>query len=313
MIIFLYGPDTYRSRQKLTDIIDYYKRIHKSGLNLKYFDGKDLNFQALSDELQSASIFKERKLIVLENSLLNKDFKKEFLKNSEKFINSKEIILFYENSQILENDSLFKFLRKHAKSQEFQLLGGQKLKSWVKKEFEKYRCQITDGALEKLIEWIGNDLWRLSNEIKKLASFKSDIQEKDVELLVKPKIETDIFKTIDFLASRNKKQALKFVRKHLEKGDSPLYLLSMINFQLRNLLLVKSQESGGRPYDNFPFALSKKLNLHPYIIKKTIQQADKFSFEELKKIYQKVFQADFNIKTGKIDPEIALDLLIAEI
>ena len=313
MIIFLYGPDTYRSRQKLTDIIDYYKRIHKSGLNLKYFDGKDLNFQAISDELQSASIFKERKLIVLENSFLNKDFKKEFLENCEKFINSKEIILFYEDGQISENDSLSKFLRKHAKSQEFQLLGGQKLKSWVKKEFEKYRCQITDGALEKLIEWVGNDLWRFSNEIKKIASFKSDIQEKDIELLVKPKIETDIFKTIDFLASRNKKQALGLIQKHLEKGDPPLYLLSMINFQFRNLLLVKSQESGDRPYDNFPFTLSKKLNLHPYIIKKTIQQADKFSLEELKTIYQKVFQADFNIKTGKIEPEIALDLLIAEI
>ena len=34
---------------------------------------------------------------------------------------------------------------------------------------------------------------------------------------------------------------------------------------------------------------------------------------QLKKIYQKIFQVDFDIKTGKIEPETALDLLLAEI
>jgi DNA polymerase III delta subunit len=34
---------------------------------------------------------------------------------------------------------------------------------------------------------------------------------------------------------------------------------------------------------------------------------------ELKKIYRKIFQIDSDIKTGKIEPETALDLLLAEI
>ena len=34
---------------------------------------------------------------------------------------------------------------------------------------------------------------------------------------------------------------------------------------------------------------------------------------ELKKIYQKIFQIDLDIKTGKIEAETALDLLLAEI
>jgi DNA polymerase III delta subunit len=72
----------------------------------------------------------------------------------------------------------------------------------------------------------------------------------------------------------------------------------MINFQLRNLLIVKS---------------GAKLNAHPYVIKKTVRQAGNFSLGDLKKIYQKIFQVDVGIKTGKIDPEVALDLLIAEV
>ena len=315
MLIFLYGPDTYRSHQKLNEIIANYKKIHKSGLNLKYFDFKKDSYQEFKDEFQTISMFQEKKLVVLENTFSNTEFKRKFLENSKKFIDSKDIILFYEENEFSKNDALFNFLKKQAKVQEFELLAGQKLKNWVKKEFEKYQCQISDTALGKLIEFTANDLWQITNEIKKLVSYKKDgkIEIKDVELLVRPKIEADIFKTIDAISSRNKKQALILIHKHLEKGDPPLYLLSMINFQFRNLLLVKSCESKGELYINDMRILSKKLKLHPYVVRKSIQQARRFTIDELKKIYRKIFQVDLNIKTGKIDPQTALDLLITGI
>jgi len=132
------------------------------------------------------------------------------------------------------------------------------------------------------------------------------ISGKDIELLIKPKIETDIFQTIDAIAEKNKKRAFKFIKAHLEKGDSPFYLFSMINFQFRNLLIIKDlMEKNLSPYS---------LNhLHPYVIKKSISLLEKFSFSELKKIYQKIFQLDLDVKTGKIEPEMALDLLITEL
>ena len=53
--------------------------------------------------------------------------------------------------------------------------------------------------------------------------------------------------------------------------------------------------------------------LHPFVVRKTSAQSHQFTFEELKKIYQKIFKSDLDIKTGKIDPSMALDILIAEI
>jgi len=306
MLIFLYGQDTYRSRQKLNEIINHYKKIHKSGLNLKYFDGKNLSFQDFKDEIRSVSMFAEKKLAVLKNTFLNKNFKENFLRDSKEFAESKNIVLFYEEEEF-SGDKLFKFLKKHAKSQEFKPLQSQKLKNWVKKGFDDYGIEIREEALEKLINFVGSDLWQMANEIKKLVSYKlkcpnPEISQRDIELLVKPKIENDIFKTIDAIASKNKKQALDLIHKHLERGDTPLYLLSMINFQFRNLLIVKSSRFG-----------YEKLKMHPYVIQKSTQQARKFNFEELKKIYQKIFQVDLSIKTGKVEPETALDLFIAEI
>ena len=163
--------------------------------------------------------------------------------------------------------------------------------------------------MDMLINFVGNDLWRMTNEIDKLCAFKPTIEKDDVELLVKPDIQTDIFKTIDALASKDKKQALYLLHKHLEDGDSPLYLLSMITYQFRNLLIIKELQESGKPYAS----IVKKSGLHPFVVKKSYYLCGKFSMPELKKIYYKIFQADLDIKIGKIEPETALDLLVSEI
>jgi len=315
MIIFLYGQDTYRMKEKLKEIIASYKKIHKSGLNLKYFDCQKKSGEAIfsdfKNEIRQTSMFKEKKLAVINSPFSDPDFKEKFLKEAKNFLKSEDIILLYEEEKINKNNSLFKFLKKNTKCQEFKVLSGQKLNAWVKKEFEKYNTKIDQDALETLIEYIGNNLWQMANEIRKLASYKNSnqTQVKDVELLVRSKIETDIFKTIDAIAEKNKKRALELLHKHLEKGDSPLYLLSMINYQFRNLLIVKDFIERCRPYN----IILKKSGLHPFVVKKSYYQSQKFSFQELKKIYQKIFQVDLNIKTGRIESEMALDLLIAEI
>jgi DNA polymerase III delta subunit len=41
--------------------------------------------------------------------------------------------------------------------------------------------------------------------------------------------------------------------------------------------------------------------------------ADKFSMDQLQKIYNNIFEIDFESKTGKIDPEMALEIFIAKI
>ena len=282
----------------MKEIVERYKKIHKSGLNLKYFD----DFGDFKNEIKQTSMFKEKKLAVLPNLFLNPEFKEKFLEGMKDFLKSDDIILVYQEGEFNKNDSLFKLLKEKAKSQEFELLTGQKLKSWIKKEFEKYKTKIDSKILEMLIEYVGNDLWRQSNEIRKLALFKQKkmVEVKDVKLLVKPKIETDIFKTIDAVAEKDKKGALNLLHKHLEKGDSPLYILAMINYQFRNLLMVKSSDMS-------------KIKIHPFVLKKSYYQSQKFTLEELKKIYQKIFQVDLDIKTGKIEPELALDLFIAEL
>lgn len=309
MIMFLYGPDTYRLRRKLSEIVEYYKKSHKSGLNLIMLNLARENFGDFKSKIETTSMFKEKKLIILENAINNREFAENFLKYKKDFGDS--VILFFEEGVIDARNALFKFLKKSSKCQEFDLLDGQKLKNWVRKEFFNFQTEIAPEALDELLDFVGSDLWQMSNEIKKLINFKGGkrIEKKDVDLLVRPKIETDIFKTIDAIALKDRRQALKLIHKHLGKGDNPSYLLSMINFQFRNLLTIRDLIDRGKPF----YLFSGITKLHPYIIKKSYSQAQKFSLSELKKIYRKIFQIDLDVKRGRTDLQTAIDLLITEI
>lgn len=313
MIIFLYGEDAYRLNRKLADIIGQYK-TQKKGLNFKIFDADACGYEEFSGELRQNSIFSERKFLIVKNVFSNKPFKERLLKGAKAMLGGDNVIVVCQDGHILKTDRLLAFLKENAKTQEFPPLAGAKLEAWIKKEFADKGLVIGKEAVDKLVIFIGNDLWRMSNEMEKLASYKfgknNEVAASEIELLVKPKIEADIFKTIDALAQKNKKAALKLIHDHLEKGDSHHYLLSMVNYQFRNLLMVKSHMENGFGESG---DISKRLEMHPYVLRKTMQQSRSFTLSELKNIYRKIFQADIGVKTGKIDPQIALDLLIAEI
>jgi len=316
MVIFLYGEDSYRSKRKLEEIIESYKKIHKSGLNLIYFDADSQDFKDFAGNLKITSMFDEKKLIILRGLFSAKGgpasgWQEGLSENIKNLKEIKDIIVIYENVAIDKRNKLLKTLEKEVKCQEFNFLQPSLLKKWTKQEFEKNKTKINPEAEDLLIGFVGNNLWQMANEIKKLSDYKrgSVIKKEDVELQVRAKTESDIFKTIDALASKNKKQAIDLLHKHIENGDSPLYLLSMISYQFRNLLIIKELQDVQKPYA----VIIKKSGLHPFVVKKSYELCNQFSFLQLKKIYQKIFQIDSDIKTGKIEAEIALDLLVSEI
>ncbi len=313
MIIFLYGADSYRSKEKLNEIILGYKQVNKSGLNLVYFDPSinsgQVTYEDFINIFKVAGMFAEKKLVVLKNLFSAKNFQENFLENVKNLETQKDIIIIFEEDKVDSRLKIFKELKKNVKTQDFEYLSGVNLSKWLNSELVKLNIKMNLQAQNLLLNFVGNDLWQLHNEVIKLSSYVSSealakedkvITSDIVKLLVKPKIDNDIFITIEALAQKNKKLALDLIHKHIESGDHPLYLLSMIAYQFRTLLILK--ESGG-----------KKTGLHPFVVQKTLPLCGKFTFLELKNIYQKIFEIDTDIKIGKIDAELAIDMLVAEI
>jgi len=321
MIIFLYGEDEFRPQRKLAEIKQ--KFLEKNGPDamsgLFDFSEKDWNLRELILSLSSGGLFSNKKLAIVKNILLAKnDFENDnfekFLKDEAKKDKSDLIIVFFESSRPKKSEKLFKLLQKIAKCQEFELLEGVKLKNWVIgeiREIGRGDIAISSQAVEKLIIFVGNNLNLLSREIEKLVSYKDkgEITEKDIDLLVKSKIDTDIFKTIDALSHGDKKTAVKFLHDHLESGEDPFYLLSMYFFQFRNLLKVKPLAERNMPQ----YEIASKLKIHPFVAKKSVEQGRNFSLGGMKKLYKKLCDIDASSKAGKIDIGLALDRFVAEI
>jgi DNA polymerase-3 subunit delta len=300
MIIFFYGKDTYRIKEKIKEIIEEYKKKNTSGFNLRFLNGKDLIFEDLKSELLSISMFKEKKLIVLSDAFSNTKFKEDFIKNGKVFFDSSNIILFYEEGDISLKDKLYVFLKENAKIEIFNPLRSDQLKKWVKKQLKDKKIQ--EKALEKLIDFVGNDLWRMSKELEKIYNYsKEEIKEEDIEKLVSPVFDNNIFETIDAIAKKEKNRAITLIKHHVENGDSVPYIFSMIAFQFKNIISVKDSKN------------IYKIGMNPYVLRKSLSQAKNFSIEELKNIYKRIVLLDTDIKTGRISPETALDFLIFDI
>lgn len=312
MFILLYGPDTFRSRCKLNEIIERYKTIHQSGLNFNRLP--DFDFEHFKEIVEVSPMFQEKKLIILENIFAQDatDQILEYLKTKNLGDDKDTMIVLFEEGKINSKNVLFgELVKKPNMWEEFKLLAGAKLSDWVKREIDKRGGRIDNGALQRLIEFIGHDLWLMDVEISKLLSYTNNetIKTADVDLLVHSKIQTNIFKTIDAIGQQNKKSTLSFIQEHLNQGENEIYLLTMITYQFRNLIMVKDLLSRGLSFS----ALTKKMGLHPFVLQKSYQQAQNFTLEQLKKIYQNLLDTEIAIKTGKIEPRTALEILVMQI
>lgn len=319
MIIFFYGEDDFRSNEKLAEIKNKFLEKNKEGASLFVFDfaEKDWNIQEIILNISSGGLFSSKRFAIIKNVLAGKkefsdDIFEKFLKTEAKKEKSDLILIFWESGKLKKSGKLCKMLQKIAKCQEFELLEGAKLKNWIIGEIGKIggeNISINSMAIEKLIVFVGNDLNLLSREIEKLATYKNkgEITGEDVDALVKSKIDTDIFKTVDALARGDKKTALKTLHDHLDSGEDPFYLLSMYFYQFRNLVKVKPLAEKNMPSHE----IASKLKMHPFVARKSLDQARNFSWTKLKSLYNQLCEIDFESKTGKTDIALALDKFVA--
>lgn len=311
MVIFLYGQDTFRLSRKLSQIVAAYRGKTK-GLNFIVFDAARDDFDDFLAKLRQTSLFSEKKLAVANNVLGNA--KEKFQNNLKEFLDSPHNIIFCQEGKVLKTDKLLAMLKKQGDVQEFVPLSGVKLAAWVESEFKQYNRAVAPGVAPVLAQRLGGDLWQLSNEIHKLAHIRDcgEVGLKDIDFALAGETELNIFKTIDALAQKDKSGALRLIHQHIENGDHPLYLLAMVANQLRNLISVKSYlETEGGGYGGSSAA--SRLGMHPFVFSKTVRLCRLFGLDELRDIFDKLMRYDGAIKTGRIDPGVALDLIIAEI
>lgn len=316
----LHGPDTYRSRQQLKKMIEEFKaKRDPSGLNLNVFDAEKAEGAEMLEAMVASPFLAEKRLTVLER--LSESKKKDVWDNLLELIKNKKlpetsVIIFWEEEIKLSTHPLFTTLAKQKFSQKFEALSNAQLSQWIKKEISNRGLEIEGAALSALIAYPFDGLWQIINEIDKIAAYLSKEVEKKIGLkhlrLFLDQAEDDnIFHFLDALTARRVKEAIKLLRAQYNSGEEPGKIFNLIVGQWRKLLLIKDYFSlnPGSTSD----AAAKALDIHPFVVKKTLAILPGFSFAKLKEIYRELLDIDLRAKTGEGDYASSLDMLVAKI
>lgn len=324
MIIYLHGPDTYRSRQRLKFYKEGFKKKYDpSGLNVVHLDGEKLTMEEFRKSVSQVGFLAKKRFIVVEDLIYKNKSKKvqeeiiEYLDNEWPDDN---VLFFLEGGgervtkkKKTKQDTTKPLLSRLAKekSEEFPLLSGEQLNKWVKDEVKNQSGKIDSPAILELASLVGPDLWNMASEIEKLINYKNKkvITASDVRAMVKARFDDNIFHLTDALAARDAKLSFKLLHDQIASGSHELYILTMLTRQFRILLQVREildQES------NY-YTIASRLHLHPFVAQKAIRGARKFTLEELKNIYQQLLEIDVKIKSTPDSPRLLFDLLVIKV
>jgi DNA polymerase-3 subunit delta len=198
--------------------------------------------------------------------------------------------------------------RKRACVQEFKRLKDQEVPGWIRQRMRSKGGELTPEATAMLAALVGGDLRLLDQELEKLLLWADggQVTGQDVQALVSYAREASIFDLVDYVGRRQTDRALRLLHHLLDDGEVPLYLLAMLARQVRILIQVSELRAQGRT----PKQTADRLKLHPYVVEKGIAQARNFQMNQLEGAHRQLVETDWRIKTGELDEELALDMLV---
>jgi DNA polymerase-3 subunit delta len=320
MIIFLYGKDTFRSRQQLKKMIEKFCADRDpQGLNTARLDAEKEKGGQILEQTLAQPFLAEKRMVVIENLLVSKqvDVRAEFLKRiEEKRLPENNVIVFWEGTDKFKTKdakAFFSRLLQEKYTQYFELFLGAKLEAWISTE-----CDARDGLIGRdvagyLAKHVGEDMWRLSSLIDQLVAFADgkEVTLPDVQLFLDEKHDDNIFNLIDAIVGKQSKHVFAMIEEQYRNGKDAGYIFAMILRQFRILLELRDIfEREDEPRSD---ELAKRLGLHPFVVKKSLPLVRRYSFSEIEDIYQRLLSIDIDTKTGQGNQAMLIDVFVGRV
>ncbi len=305
MIFFFYGPNTYEARQQISKLMADYEQKSGSNFGLERIDGAKVKADEFQNALQAAPFLANSRLVIIEDLGANKAVAPkigDYLENIPKTT----IAVFYD-PQVDQRTTYFKTMSSKGKAVKFEMLAPAKLQGWVTRQAREAGAEIERSALARLLELAGDDQWRLSNEIAKLVAYRSLITFETVnEQVEEGNVET-IFNLVEAMTAGKISEALQGYHKLRQDGQHEVYMLSMVIWQLRNLLIAKTAGSMSSSQ------LAKAAGMSPYVSGKMLAKRHLFTEEALKEAFLEAVDTDYQIKSGAGVAEVLVEQLIYKV
>ncbi|WP_106497090.1 DNA polymerase III subunit delta [Lentibacillus sp. Marseille-P4043] len=319
-IYLLYGSDSYF-------IQNLKKQITKAVLptddyeNLVSYDLAETPIQEVISDAETYPFFGEKKLIIANNPTFLKakpdklpfDHDINVLQNYiENPVDYSVVVFIATYEKIDERKKISKLLKKHGAVANCSPIKEQEVSKWIKNQADNLNITIAPEAYDILEGEISTNLHLLQNELTKLALYVGEggnVTREIAESLVSHTTNSSSLRLVDAVIGRDIHKAIS-IFKDLEKmKEEPIALIGLLAFQFRTIFRVKLLKQKG--YSQFQ--MQKQLGVHPYVVKIAYSRESKFTIDVLQTIMDKLTEADTAMKQGKMEKELAFELLLYDL
>ncbi len=328
MLYILSGQDDFSINQSLEEIKRELGDQTALATNTTMLEGQKVTLEQLRAVCGTVPFLAEKRLVIIKGLLERFEPRGEYRRQNRSARVTKQpdeyksfsagiagmpesTILVLIEGKITNNNPLFRDLTDKAVIKSFPLLRGAQLRQWIQSRVREEGGGISVQAVDSLEKLVGSNLWVMSSEINKLVSFTSGrhIETEDVKAVVSYAQEGNIFAMVDAIIEFKAELAEQLLERLLQEGAAPAQLLFMLSRQLHRIVRAMALSKQGKPKAE----IQSKLGLADFAIRKTLEQASRYSLPRLREVYRQLLEADLSIKTGRYEGELALNILVAEL
>ncbi|WP_240416925.1 DNA polymerase III subunit delta [Paenibacillus periandrae] len=316
-----YGTEGYLIQEFLQKLTSRLIDPQDAAFAVSRYDLTETSIDRVIEEAEELPFIGPRKLIVATNALFltgSKDSSKvehsperllEYLKSPADF---SVIVLTVSAEKLDERKKLVKSLKEKDYLISCAALSADDLGQWVKGEADKVGISFAPGVQDQFIMYTGTNLQALSSELDKCAMYigrggtiTSDI----LEQLVTRSIEQNIFLLIEHIVQLKLDKAFTMLAELLRRKEEPIKIMALIARQFRIMYQVKDLQQQGYSQQQ----IASQISLHPYAVKIAAGQSNRFEVSQLLHILDQLSDLDYQMKSGKIDKAIGLELFLLKL
>ncbi|MBO9129579.1 DNA polymerase III subunit delta [Bacillus sp. 165] len=315
-LYLVYGTESYFINETIELLIKHALEEENRDFNAVVYDLDEVYLEEVVEDARTLPFFGERKVILIKSPLFltaQKEKMEQNVKVLEEYIKEPSpftvLVLIAPFEKLDERKKITKLVKKSAEVVEANVLQTQDIEKWIQERVKEQGVQIEGKAISLLVELVGSNIMMLSQEMNKLFLYIDEerlITEETVSSIVPKSAEQNVFALTEKVVKRDIGGALKILYELLTKQEEPIKILALLVTQFRLLYQVK--ELQGRGYNQNQIA--SHLSVHPYRVKLAMNQTKLFLPEELKKILNLLAEADYEMKTGKMEKKLILEFFI---
>ncbi|XQY90774.1 DNA polymerase III subunit delta [Metabacillus sp. HB246100] len=317
----LIGKESYLMNETVQHIINATLEEEEKDFNLSVYDMEEESIEIAIEDAETLPFMGEKRVVVVRNPVfLTSEKKKEKVEHKieklEQYLSSPApytILVFVAPYEKLdERKKITKSIKKQARVVEMNSLSEQDTIKWIINISQREGVTIERDALEQLYLLTAGDLMVIFQEVKKLCTYvgkEGTIRSATVNLLVSRTLEQNIFDLIESVIHKKSKQALQIFYDLLKNNEEPIKILSLLVTQFRLILQVKELTNTGYGQQQ----IASTVKVHPFRVKLAMQQARLFTQNELAQLLIDLAEADYEMKTGKKDKQLVLELFLLKL